>query len=149
MKKYTNEVVIEASREKIIELFENPDNLIKWQPGFISMKHISGASGEIGSKYEMKYKMGKRDIVMIETVIEKKFHELYTFTYEAKGVWNEVSNHFEIIDENTTKYWTENDFKMKGFMKLMAFFVPGVFKKQSQKYLDLFKEFVEMEVSAS
>jgi len=145
MKKYNNEVTINASRDVVVEMFQNPDNMIKWQPGFISMTHISGDFDEVGAKYEMKYKMGKRDIEMIETVTEKNFPESFAATYEAKGVWNEVKNYFEIVDENTTRYWTENEFKMKGFMKLLAFFFPGMFKKQSQKYLDLFKEFVEKE----
>lgn len=149
MKKYTNEVVINASREKVIELFENPDNLIKWQPGFISMEHLTGDLNEVGSTYELKYKMGKRDLVMKETIIAKNLPDTITFTYDAKGVWNEVCNNFEIVDENTTKYWTDNEFKMRGMMKIIAFLFPKAFTKQSQKYLDLFKEFVEKELSAS
>ena len=149
MKKYKNEVVINASREKVIELFENPDNLIKWQPGFISMVHLTGDLNEVGSTYELKFKMGKRDLVMKETMIAKNLPDMITFTYEAKGVWNEVCNNFEIVDENTTKYWTDNEFKMRGMMKIIAFLFPKAFTKQSQKYLDLFKEFVEKELSAS
>ena len=83
---------------------------------------------------------------MIETIQVKNLPDLFITTYDVKNVWNEVRTHFEKIDDSTTKYWTENEFKMKGFMKLMAFFMPGAFKKQSQKYLVLFKEFVEKEV---
>lgn len=149
MKKYNNEVEINVPIAKVIELFNDSDNLIKWQPGFISMTHLSGDLGEVGSTYRLLYKMGKRNVEMIETIIVKNLPELYAFTYVAKGVWNEVHNHFEIIDENTTRYWTENEFKMKGMMRIIAALMPGVFKKQSQKYLDLFKEFVEKEVNVS
>ena len=149
MKLYTNEVTIKAPRDKVVELFDSQDNLAKWQPGFISLSHISGEPGQVGAKSALKYKMGKREIEMVETITAKNLPELFSGTYEAKKVWNKVQNHFEIIDENTTKYWTENEFKMRGFMKLMAFLMPGAFKKQSQKYLDLFKDFVEKEVSPS
>ena len=133
MKLYTNEVTIKAPRDKVVELFDSQDNLAKWQPGFISLSHISGEPGQVGAKSALKYKMGKREIEMVETITAKNLPELFSGTYE----------------ENTTKYWTENEFKMRGFMKLMAFLMPGAFKKQSQKYLDLFKDFVEKEVGAN
>jgi uncharacterized protein YndB with AHSA1/START domain len=146
--KYTNEVKINAPLEKVVELFDNPDNIAKWQPGFVSMEHIEGEKGQVGSKYRMKYKMGKREIEMVETILERNLPEVFAGTYEAKGVWNKVINHFKDNGDNTTRYWTENEFKMKGMMKLMAWLMPGAFKKQSQKYLDLFKDFVEQEVKS-
>jgi len=141
--KYTNEVIINAPREKVVELFDNPDNLAKWQPGFISMKHLSGESGKVGAKYQLHYKMGKREIEMVEIITERNLPDVFSATYEAKGVWNEVRNHFEERADGTTRYWTENEFKMSGMMKIMAFIMPGMFRKQSQKYLDLFRDFVE------
>jgi hypothetical protein len=143
--KYTNEVIIQAPRARVVELFEDPNNVPKWQPGFQSMEVISGEAGEVGSKTKLRYKMGKREIEMIETITEKNLPELFAGTYEAKGVWNEVKNHFEDLGNGSTRYWTENEFKMSGMMKLFALLMPGAFKKQSQKYLDLFRDFVEGE----
>ncbi len=141
--KYINETIINKPIDRVVELFDDPDNLAEWQPGFISMEHIEGEYGEPGSKYRMKYKMGKREIEMIETVLVRDLPKEFTGTYEAKNVWNKISNHFESIDENTTRYSSENEFKFSGMMKLFAWLMPGAFKKQSQKYLDLFKEFAE------
>ncbi len=141
--KYINETIINKPIDRDVELFDDPDNLAEWQPGFISMEHIEGEYGEPGSKYRMKYKMGKREIEMIETVLVRDLPKEFTGTYEAKNVWNKISNHFESIDENTTRYSSENEFKFSGMMKLFAWLMPGAFKKQSQKYLDLFKEFAE------
>lgn len=141
--KYTNETIINKPIDRVVELFDNPDNLAEWQPGFISMEHIGGEHGQPGSKYRMKYKMGKRDIEMIETVLVRDLPREFTGTYEAKNVWNKVSNHFAAIDENTTRYSSENEFKFSGMMKLFAWLMPGAFKKQSQKYMDLFKEYAE------
>lgn len=143
--KYKNEVIINASRDKVIELFDNPDNLAKWQKGFVSMELIEGKSGEVGSKYKMRYKMGKRDIEMIETVTKRDLPNVFSGSYEAKGVYNHIDNYFEVIDENTTKYWSENEFRLKGMMKLMGWIMPGAFKKQTQQYMDDFKAFVEKE----
>ncbi len=144
--KYINEITINAPIEKVVHLFDDSENLEKWMTGLISIEHLSGDLGKVGSTYKLKFKMGKREMEMIETIQVKNLPDLFITTYDVKNVWNEVRTHFEKIDDSTTKYWTENEFKMKGFMKLMAFFMPGAFKKQSQKYLVLFKEFVEKEV---
>lgn len=141
--KYKNEVIIDASRDKVIEMFMDPNNIDKWQSGFISMEIISGESGEVGSKTKLLYKMGKREIEMIETITVKNLPFEFSGTYEANGVYNIVKNYFEELPDGKTKYWSDSEFQFKGFMKLIGFLFPGMFKKQSQKYLDLFKDFVE------
>lgn len=144
--KYINEVIINAPRATVVDLFDSEENIAKWQPGFISMECIEGKHGEVGSKFKMNYQMGKRRIEMIETILVKNLPDTFAGTYEAKNVWNMVSNHFEELPGDRTRYWTENEFKMSGMMKLFGWLMPGMFKKQSQKYLDLFKDFVEKEV---
>lgn len=144
--KYKNEITINAPREYVVALFTDPANIEKWQPGFQSMERIKGEGNEVGAQHRMRYKMGKRDIEMVETITQNALPELFAATYETKGVWNEVSNHFEELENGTTKYWTESEFKMSGMMKLFGWIMPGAFKKQSQQYLDLFKNFVEKEL---
>jgi len=143
--KYNNEIIINAPREKVVKLFTDPEKIDKWQPGFISLKHLSGEKGQEGSKSLLHYKMGKREIEMTETITKVNLPYEFTGTYEAKGVFNKVENNFDVVSENQTKYWTTNEFKLHGFMKIVGFFFPGMFKKQSQKYLELFKDFVESE----
>jgi len=91
----------------------------------------------------LKYQMGKREIVMIETITVNKLPDEFSGTYEAKGVWNEVQNYFIEVDENVTKWKSVNEFEFSGFMKVMAFLMPGMFKKESCKYLKNFKAFAE------
>jgi hypothetical protein len=58
-------------------------------------------------------------------------------------VWNEVKNRFEETASGTTIWYTQNEFRFEGFMKLMAMLMPGAFKRQSFKYMKLFKSFAE------
>jgi len=141
--KYTCDIVIDKPIDEVIALFDNPDNMEKWQPGFISHEHISGESGMPGAKMRLKYKMGKRDIEMVETILTRNLPEEFSGTYEAKGVYNIVKNSFEPIGENKTMWKTYQEFKFSGFMKIIGFLMPGSFKKQSMKYMELFKEFAE------
>lgn len=144
--KYSNEVMIELPLKKVIELFDSEENLFKWQPELLSFEHLSGEKGEVGAKSMMRYKMGKREIDMIETITVKNLPKEFTATYEAKGVWNEMRNTFEEIDGERTKWSSDSHFKFSGFMKLMSMFISGAFKKQSQKSLDRFKKFAEATV---
>jgi len=140
--KYTSEIEINLPREKVIELFDNKANLKHWQEGLQSFEHLSGDPGTIGSKYTLKYKMGKRNIEMTETILKKESPN-FDFLYEAKGVWNEVKNSFSEIDQNQTKWTIENDFRGKGMMAIMLFLMPSMFKKQTMKFMNSFKKFTE------
>lgn len=140
--KYSNEIEINLPRKTVVDLFDNPDNMPKWQEGFISFEPISGEPGKKGSKSKLKYKMGKREIEMVETITKNALPDEFNGTYEAKNVFNIISNKF--IDQgNTTKWIAENEFQFSGFMKLMGLFMPGAFKKQSLKYMKDFKKFAE------
>lgn len=141
--KYTQSIEIDLPREKVIELFDNPDNIKHWQPGLISYEHIEGEQGKPGSKMRLNYKMGRREVEMIETIIARNLPNEISGTYEAKGVWNKIKNTFTEKDPGTTIWHAENEFKFKGFMKVMATIMPAAFKKQSFKYMKFFKKFAE------
>jgi carbon monoxide dehydrogenase subunit G len=128
--KYTCEIVIDSPIDDVIALFDNPDNMKEWQPGFISHEHMSGEPGQPGSKMRLKYKMGNRDIEMVETILTRNLPEEFSGTYEAKGVYNIVKNSFEATGDNKTRWVTYQEFKFSGFMKLIGWLMPGSFKKR-------------------
>ena len=141
--KYTNDVIIELPREKVLALFDNEENMFKWQPELISFEHVSGTKGEEGAKSNLLYKMGKREVEMVETIIKKNLPDEFNFTYEAKDVWNEMKNTFDEIGPSQTRWTSHSEFRFSGFMKIIGFLMPGSFKKQSQLALDRFKAFAE------
>jgi carbon monoxide dehydrogenase subunit G len=141
--KYTVETEINLPIARVVELFDDPENLKHWQPGLISFELISGTPGQTGAKSKLKYKMGKREIEMIETITVRNLPQEFSGTYEAKGVFNIVKNYFRPVSDNKTKYINETEFQFSGFMKLIGFLMPGAFRKESEKYLRQFKEFAE------
>jgi len=42
--KCTVQIDIDLPREQVIQLFDDPDNLAKWQKGLLSFEHLSGES---------------------------------------------------------------------------------------------------------
>ena len=141
--KFSQEITINLPREKVVELFDNPDNMQHWQKGLITFKHLSGIPGKVGAQSLLKYRMGKREIEMTETITKRNLPDEFSGVYEAKGVWNEVRNFFIPISEDQTLWRTENNFKFRGAMKLMAAIMPKAFKKQSYEFMENFKSFAE------
>lgn len=143
--KFTTTIDINSPIDKVIALFDNPDNMSQWMEGLQSFEHLSGTPGQPGAKSKLRFKMGKREVEMIETVTVRNLPHEFSGTYQANGVFNIVKNKFVKVSEDKTRYITENEFQFKGFMKLIAFLMPGAFKKQSMKFLQHFKEFAEKE----
>ena len=141
--KYTLELEINLPRNRVIELFDNPDNLKKWQPDLISFEHLSGEAGQVGAKSRLRYRTGKREFEMIETITVNKLPDEFSGTYEGKGFWNKVENRFSESGADKTKWVLDSEFKVGGIMKIMSIFMPGLFKKQSLKFMKQFKEFAE------
>jgi carbon monoxide dehydrogenase subunit G len=141
--KYTSEIEINQPIDKVITAFDNPDNMKKWMEGLQSFEHISGTPGQVGAKSRLKFKMGKREMEMIETITVKDLPREFSGTYEMNGVFNSVKNKFVALSDNRTKHISEQEFQFKGFMKLFGLLMPGMFKKQSMKYLRDFKNFAE------
>ncbi len=141
--KFTTEIEINQPIERVIDLFDNAENMDKWMDGLQSFEHLSGTPGQVGAKAKLRFKMGKREIEMIETVTVRNLPHEFSGTYEADGVFNIVKNKFIKLSDTKTMYITENEFQFKGFMKIIAFLMPGAFKKQSIKLLNDFKRFAE------
>lgn len=114
-----------------------------WQKGFISYRHLSGKPGEEGARAKLKYKIGKREISMIETIMKRMVPRKLHISYEAKGVFNLQKNYFQEEEKTKTLWIADYDFQFSGFMRLMGFFMPGAFKKQSFNYMKDFKTFAE------
>ncbi|MEM7512913.1 MAG: SRPBCC family protein [Bacteroidota bacterium] len=143
--KYTCEIDLALPISKVIELFDNPDNMSKWQPGLISFEHLSGEPGQPGAKSKLLYDMNGREMEMIETIDERNLPSHFSGTYTTKGVTNHMRNEFISTGSTKTKWKSHNIFKFSGFMAIMSLFMKGAFSKQTQKYMVQFKAFAEGE----
>lgn len=141
--KYTITVEIKAPRQKVVEHFQNEQDLPKWQPEMISIETLSGEKGQKGAKAEMKFKFKNREVTMLETILDNNLPETFDAYYEAKGAKNWVRNTFRIVDENTTRWQLDSEFKCSGMLKLMAWIFPSMFKNATTKSMNLFKQLAE------
>ena len=140
--KYTCELTLNVPRARVIELFDNAANLKRWQPDLISFEPVSGTPGQPGAKSRLVYQMGSRRIEMIETLTVRNLPDEFSGTYESSGVHNTVENRFRERDGQTDWDMTI-EFQFTGFMRFMAWLMPGMFKKMTQKMMGQFKTFAE------
>ncbi|MEN8839269.1 MAG: SRPBCC family protein [Flavobacteriales bacterium] len=140
--KYTIETTINRPKKEVVALYDNIPNLYKWMEGLESVKLISGEEGKKGAKTEMVFKTPKRVMTMTETILQNDLPDKMVTSYQADGVYNIIFTEFHENGEQTL-YRTIQEFKFKGFMRIIGFFFPKAFKKQSLKYMEDFKTFVE------
>lgn len=142
--KYTCEITIDKPLAEVIEKLDSAENMKHWQKGLIGYEFIEGEPGQEGAQMRLDYKMGKRAMSLTETIVKRNFPHEFHANYDTKGVHNVQQNFFEELPNGQTKWTSHSEFQFAGFgMKLMGWLMPGAFKKQSMKYLNHFKEFVE------
>ncbi|MEO1289115.1 MAG: SRPBCC family protein [Chloroflexota bacterium] len=142
--RYQIEVIIDLPRDRVIELFDNPDNMPKWQPTLTNFEHLEGEAGQAGAKSRLTYKLGNRNMEMIETIIERNLPEKFSGTYETDSALNINHNTFHVISDNQTKWVTDTEFEFRSLsMKLMGLVAPFLFKNQTRKFMNDFKTFAE------
>lgn len=141
--KYTLSTIIDKPIDEIVSLFNKQENLYKWMEGLESIDLFEGASGKKGAKSRMHFKYGKREMDVLETILENNLPKTMITTYDAKGVSNIIFTSMESVEGNKTKYISTQEFKMHGFMKIVVFLAPRMFKKQTNKMLINFKNFAE------
>lgn len=141
--RYTLEITVAVPRDKVIELFDNPDNLPHWQESLASLELLSGIRGQTGAKSKLVHKFRDHKVEMIETVERRSLPDELIYTYEAKNAWNRVVNRFIEINKNKTMWVLITEFKCTGFLRVLAFLMPSIFKKASLKDMKEFKGFAE------
>ncbi len=144
--KYTREVVIDLPRDRVIQLFDDADNLPKWQDGLQRFEHVSGEPGQPGARSRLVYDHRGRRWELIETITERNLPDEFTAIYETEGVWNLMKNRFEEDGPDRTRWIAESEFRPLGLkMKLMAILLRPMFTSTTMKTLRDFKAFAERE----
>lgn len=137
------QIDLDLPRDRVVELFDDPDNLVKWQEGLQSFEHVSGEPGQPGAVSRLVFVQGRRRIEMVETIVRRDLPEAFDGTYDAKGVHNLVENRFLELGPERTRWVSRNVFEFRGPMKLVGLLFGRAFPKQSLKYLQDFKAFAE------
>ena len=141
--KIKSERIIEASREAVWQAFDNTDNMKKWQPTLQQFEVQSGQPGQPGAVSKLTYDENGRTVILIETITQRNVPESFSGTYDNCTVFNEITNRFEALADNRTKWIMETEYRFKGLFRLMAPFVKNAICQRNDADMDRFVALVE------
>lgn len=141
--KHNAEVLIAAPRELVWKVFDDPENMRKWQPTLASFTHKSGDPGQPGAVSELVYDENGRKIVMTETIGERREPEFLAGTYETEYGVTLIVNRFESVDDDHTRWNVWCNFQFRSLMKIMALFMGGSIRRRTNDDLGRFKLLAE------
>ena len=143
------ESVIDASLDTVWAAFDNPDNMPRWQQNLESFTHISGDPGQPGAVSELVYDEKGKKVVLTETITERRDLDFLAGTYETSMSRTLIINHFEAVDENSTRWTSWCNFHLQGSMRLMTLFVSRSIRKRNEADMQRFKLMVETDQANS
>jgi len=151
--KYTLTVEIAKSREKVLQLLEDPAHRPKWLRGLVSHELLKGAEGQVGTESRIVFQSGKKEMELTETITRREPKDLHDvppdravyFEREivADGMWSAAREQLSESGPDSTLWVNENEFRFSGFMRFFAPFLRRFFIKQSRQVLQDFKSFAE------
>jgi len=142
--RFSHEVVINKSREEVWKLFDNPDNMNKWQPTLKSFEHQSGEQGQAGATSKLTYDENGRKIVLIETIKSRNYPEEFSGSYSSSHGDNHLTNRFIALEDGATKWTMDCEFIVHSlFLKIFSPLIKGMFVKRVTGDMDRFKQFAE------
>ena len=142
--KHKGMVTIQKPREVVTAMFMNPEYNQEYQDGFVRKELVSGSAGQDGAVSDLYYKYGKRDMILTETIVKNQLPDSFEAFYHHKHMDNTMKCTFVEIDAGTEYHYEYEYTRMDWFMpKLMAILFPSMYKKQGDKWMRQFKEFVE------
>lgn len=137
------EQTIDASLRTVWAAFNSSSNNKRWQQNFESYTRRSGDPGQPGAISELTFNENGKMMVINETIMESREPDFLSAIYESKYSSTIIVNHFESIDENTTRWTAWCNFAFKGFMKITAVFIAGGIRKRTEDDMHRFKLLVE------
>jgi len=143
--RFSFSIDIDKPRTMVVRYFQNPQYLAEWQDGFDKNELVSWTEGQDGAISKMYYKMGKREMVLTETITANRLPETFETHYHHKFMDNTMKCTFAEVSENQTKFTGEFEYtRISWFLpRLIAILLPSMYKKQGEKWFGNFKEFLE------
>ncbi len=138
--KYTLTITIQKPIKEVIKLYTNRGMLKQWQPELLNSKQIENYPHP---KYTHQLALGKRKLVLTETIIRHELPEHFDVSFELKNVASKNYNSFTTITPHSTQWICHTEYKFKGIMNLVSFFMKAGLKKQSEMIMSNFKRFAE------
>ena len=128
---------------KVWNIFMNPDYLKEWLTGFISVEHLDGVKGQVGSTNKLTFIERNRKIEVTEKILHLNPYQQYAFNMQGDAFDTLTDVRFISLG-NVTEIIQAVQFKPKGiFMRLIFPFSKKIMEKRMLDDLHSLKKFIE------
>lgn len=142
--KFKLELSLNKPRAEVWRIFDDPNNLNKWQPSLINTERMSGTNGQPGAITKLTFRSGEREFALLEKVTLRAEPERLDEVYENEYAENVLKNTFLEQGKDITLWKVEVIFKFKTlFMKIVGPLKKKNFVIRTQRDMERFKALVE------
>lgn len=142
--KYKLELIINKPRAEVWQVFDDLNNMDKWQPTLTKIEQLEGTAGQTGSVAKLTFKNGDREFSLIEKVTFRSEPERLEGVFINEFADNPVRNIFLEKGANETLWRVDVEFRFKtALMRLIGPFVKKRFVANTQRDMERFKTLVE------
>ncbi len=142
--KFFLELPINKPRAEVWKIFDDPQNIVNWQPTLTQVENVSGTQGQTGAVSKLSYSENGREFSLTEKIIHRAEPDQLDSLYENNFADNTIKNTFIAVNENETLWKVEVTYAFKTIlMKIMGPVMKKNLVARTQRDMDRFKEFVE------
>ena len=141
------EIEIDAGIDRVWAAFTDPENMRRWVRGFRSFRTTAGEPGQPGATAEVVFEEKGREVVMTETITERREQAFLAGTYEADHGTTLIVNQFEAIDPDRTRWTSWCNFTFTGFTRYLSIFIAGAVRRRTEGDMARFKLMVESDLA--
>lgn len=135
------------------QLLADPAHLPKWLRGLVLHEPLRGVHGHVGTESRFVLQMGQQRMELTETITRREPADLRGIPRDGvvhfdreivgEGMWSAARERLTEAGPETTLWASENEYRFRVPMRLVAPFMRGAFRKQSLRHMQDFKAFVE------
>lgn len=141
--KFEFTIDLAAPRDLVWRAFDNPSNLLKWQPSLVSFEPVSGSPGQVGAVSQLTYRESGREIVLVETITVRREPVEFGGTYESGHGVTLLSNRFVETAADQTRWNVETQAQLRGMAKFMGPMLKGMIENRVRTDCQRFKSLLE------
>jgi uncharacterized protein YndB with AHSA1/START domain len=144
--KFSHAVVINRSREAVWRVFDDPDNMPKWQPTLKAFEHQRGERGQPGAVSKLIYEEKGRTIELTETITQRAYPNEFSGSYTSSHATNYITNRFIPLGDGVTRWEMDCEFNFHSFFfRVLSPLMKGMIVRRVVKDMEQFKQLAESE----
>ena len=141
-------MVINAPIGQVFSFIDDPKRHHEWIPGIVGLEVTPGKAGRVGEVWTMTYAMGPTRSKMKATVLEFEVNKKIVWAISGGMMEGKEVQLYEPAGQNATRYIYRNEFRLKGFMRILGPLMAPMMKSSFRRAGVKMKRICEAEAKA-